>query len=94
MITALAYLVLLGSGVLFVLILLVVRRWTASATSYLFVLFPVATLALGAWLADEPITMHAVTGAVLVMAGVWYGALSPGARHPAVPVPDASPASP
>ena len=91
-ITALVYLVLLGSGALFVLILLVVRRWTASATSYMFVLFPVATLALGAWLADEPVTVHAVAGAVLVMAGVWYGALSPGARRPAVPVPYASPA--
>src|SRR5690606_12184987 len=48
------YLVTLGSVGLFVLILLVVRQWTASATSYMFVLFPVVTLLLEAWLLDEP----------------------------------------
>lgn len=82
---AVVYLVTLGSVGLFVLVLLVVRRWTASATSYMFVLFPVATMALGAWLADEPVTGQAVIGAALVMLGVWFGALSPGARHPVAP---------
>lgn len=71
------YLVTLGSVGLFVLILLVVRQWTASATSYMFVLFPVVTLLLEAWLLDEPITLRAVAGAVMVMSGVWFGALSP-----------------
>lgn len=78
-----AYLVTIGSVGLFVLVLLVVRHWTASATSYMFVLFPVVTMALGAWLADEPATAQGVIGAALVMAGVWFGALSPGARKPA-----------
>lgn len=83
------YLVTAGSVVLFVLILLVVRQWTASATSYMFVLFPLVTMLLGAWLADEAITLQGVTGAVLVMTGVWFGALSPGTRggqpgHPLV----------
>ncbi len=73
----------LGSVGLFILVLLVVRRWTVSATSYMFVLFPVVTLALAAWLLDEPITGEAVTGAALVMLGVWFGALSPGARRAA-----------
>ena len=73
---ALAYLVTLGSAGLFVLVLLVVRRWTASASSYMFVLFPVVTLALAAWLVNEPVTLPAVMGAALVMAGVWFGALS------------------
>ncbi|MGH8952879.1 MAG: DMT family transporter, partial [Acidimicrobiia bacterium] len=77
---ALAYLVTLGSVGLFILILLVVRQWTASATSYMFVLFPVVTMLLGAWLADEAVTIHGVIGALLVMAGVWFGALSPAAR--------------
>lgn len=75
-VAALAYLVTLGSGGLFVLVLLVVRTWTASASSYMFVLFPVVTLALAAWLVHEPITVPAVIGAALVMAGVWFGALS------------------
>lgn len=77
---ALAYLVTLGSVGLFVVVLLLVRRWTASAGSYMFVLFPVVTTVLGVWLADETLSIHAIAGAVLVMAGVWFGALSPGAR--------------
>lgn len=84
---AVVYLVTIGSVGLFVLVLLVMRRWTASATSYMFVLFPVVTMALGAWLADEPVTARAVTGAVLVMAGVWLGALSPGTRREAATAP-------
>ena len=88
---AVAYLVTLGSVGLFVLVLLVVRRWTASATSYMFVLFPVVTMALGAWLADEAVTRQAVTGAALVMLGVWLGALSPGARRLAAPPPAQAP---
>lgn len=75
------YLVVGGSVALFVLVLLVVRRWTASVTSYMFVLFPVVTLALAAVLLDEPVTLVAVAGAALVMAGVWVGALSPAARR-------------
>jgi drug/metabolite transporter (DMT)-like permease len=88
---AVAYLVTLGSVGLFVLFLLVVRRWTASATSYMFVLFPVVTIALGALIADEPVTAQAVTGAALVMAGVWFGALSSGAKRPATVLPECSP---
>jgi drug/metabolite transporter (DMT)-like permease len=64
---AVIYLVTLGSVGLFVLVLLVVRLWTASATSYMFVLFPIVTMALGAWLADEPVTAQGVTGAALVI---------------------------
>lgn len=91
---AVLYLVTFGSVGLFVLVLLVVRRWTASATSYMFVLFPVATLVLEAWILDEPITSQAITGAVLVMFGVWFGALSPGARRrlASTTVPAAGPA--
>lgn len=77
---SLAYLVTLGSVGLFVLLMFVVRRWTASATSYMFVLFPVVTLLLDVLINGEPITVNAVIGAVLVMTGVWFGALSPRAR--------------
>lgn len=77
---AVGYLVTLGSVGLFVLILLVVRKWTASATSYMFVLFPVVTMLLAAALGDERLTMRGVTGALVVMTGVWFGALAPGAK--------------
>ncbi|MBW3619121.1 MAG: EamA family transporter [Actinobacteria bacterium] len=90
---AVLYLVTLGSVGLFVLVLLVVRRWTSSASSYMFVLFPVVTLVLAALIADEPITTDAVVGALLVMTGVWFGALSPGARRVSAPPPAAVPAS-
>jgi drug/metabolite transporter (DMT)-like permease len=86
------YLVTLGSAGLFVVLLLVVRQWTASATSYAFVLFPVSTMLLGAWIADEPITGQGVAGAILVMSGVWFGALSPGARRAPLPVDEPKPA--
>ncbi|MDP8970388.1 MAG: EamA family transporter [Actinomycetota bacterium] len=88
---AVVYLVTLGSVGLFVLVLLVVRRWTASATSYMFVLFPVVTMALEAWLRDEPVTAQAVSGAALVMLGLWSGALSPAARRLAAPLPAQAP---
>ena len=86
---AVVYLVILGSIGLFVLILLVTRQWTASASSYMTVLFPVAAIGLGAWIADEPITVSAVAGTALVVLGVWIGALSPAARRAdALPGPD------
>lgn len=77
---AVVYLVAFGSVGLFVLLLMIVRRWTPSATSYLFVLFPVSTLVLEAVILAEPITLQVVVGALLVMSGVWFGALSPAAR--------------
>jgi drug/metabolite transporter (DMT)-like permease len=92
-IVALGYLVTLGSVGLFLLVLVVVNRWTASATSYLFVLFPVATMALGALISDEHVTLQAVIGAALVMAGVWFGALSPGASRLPAPPPIVAPSS-
>jgi drug/metabolite transporter (DMT)-like permease len=82
---AVIYLVTFGSVGLFVLMLLVMRRWTASATAYSFVLFPVVTMLLEAWLADVPLTVRGLTGAVVVMAGVWFGALAPSVRSPLPP---------
>jgi len=79
--SAFIYLATVGSVGLFVLVLLVIRRWTASSTSYMFVLFPVVTFLLAAWLADEPITVQGAVGAIAVIAGVWFGALSPAARQ-------------
>jgi drug/metabolite transporter (DMT)-like permease len=79
---AVVYLVTIGSVGLFVLTLLVVRLWTASATAYMFVLFPVGAMLLDSWLLDAPLTIRGISGAVVVMASVWFGALSPGATGP------------
>jgi drug/metabolite transporter (DMT)-like permease len=70
---ALAYLVAATVG-LFLLVLVVVQRWTASATSYVFVLMPVIAIALGALVADEPITVTAIVGGAIVCTGVYVGA--------------------
>lgn len=71
---AVAYLILF-SVPLFLLFFVVVRRWTASATSYIFVLFPVVAVLVAALVADEPITWSTAAGAALVMAAVYVGAL-------------------
>jgi drug/metabolite transporter (DMT)-like permease len=71
----LAYLVVLGSIVLFLTYLFVLRRWTASGTSYAFVLFPVVAVVFAAIFQDERITTALVVGGVMVMAGVYVGAL-------------------
>jgi drug/metabolite transporter (DMT)-like permease len=70
---ALAYLVVATVG-LFLLVLVVVQRWTASATSYVFVLMPVVAVALGAVVADEAIAGTTIVGGAIVCAGVYVGA--------------------
>jgi len=74
---AVLYLSTVGSVGLFGLFLLVVRRWTSSATSYAFVAFPVIAILLEAWLLDEPLTLRSAAGALIVIAGVWLGVLAP-----------------
>ena len=83
---ALAYLVVLGSGPVFVLYLVVVRLWSASRAAYTFVLIPLVTVVLSAWIDDEPIGAGLVLGGPLVLAGVYVGALRPGAGT-ALPTP-------
>ncbi|HEU4942819.1 MAG TPA: DMT family transporter, partial [Gaiellaceae bacterium] len=53
---AIGYLVPIGSVLVFVLYVVVLRYWEASRAAYEFVLIPVVTVALSAWLDDEPIT--------------------------------------
>ena len=76
---ALAYMVVLGSGPVFVLYLVVVRLWSASRAAYTFVLIPIVTVVLSAWIDDEPIGAGLVLGGPLVLAGVYVGALRPAA---------------
>lgn len=72
---ALAYMVVVGSGVVFVLYVIVVRLWSASRAAYGFVITPVVTVLLSAWLDDEPVTAALVVGGALVLVGVYVGAL-------------------
>jgi drug/metabolite transporter (DMT)-like permease len=84
---AVAYVVVVGSVVVFLLYLVVLHRWAASRAAYLFVLIPFVTVALSAWLDDEPVEATLVLGGLLVLAGVYVGALRP--RQLASPAPGA-----
>jgi drug/metabolite transporter (DMT)-like permease len=81
---AVVYLVLVGSVVVFVLFLVVLKYWEASRVAYGFVITPIITVLLSAWLDDEPIRLGLVFGGLLILAGVYVGALRP-ARVPAAP---------
>jgi drug/metabolite transporter (DMT)-like permease len=78
---------LIGTPALFVLYVVVIRRWTVSATSYQFVIAPIIAIALGAILLDERVTPLLLLGAPLVLAGVWVGALLPERRSSEVTAP-------
>jgi O-acetylserine/cysteine efflux transporter len=78
--TALAWLVL-SSIVGFVLIVWLLSRWTATATSYIGVLTPLVTIVAASILTGETPTVTFLMGSLLVLAGVYVGALSaPGQR--------------
>jgi drug/metabolite transporter (DMT)-like permease len=70
---SMAYLIGPGSIGVFVLVLYVLARWTASATSYAFLLFPFVAIALGALLLREPIQPSFLAGGAVVLAGVYLG---------------------
>jgi drug/metabolite transporter (DMT)-like permease len=82
---ALGYLVLVGSVAVFLLYLVVLRYWTASRAAYGFVLIPLVTVGLSVWLDDEPVSAGLVLGGLLVLAGVYVGALRPARVSPAPP---------
>lgn len=78
-----AYLVIAGSLGAFWLYVFVLRKWTASAASYQMVLIPLVTVVVSAWLHGERITPAFSVGSVLVLAGVYIGAI----RRPNLPSP-------
>jgi drug/metabolite transporter (DMT)-like permease len=47
----------------------------------MFVLFPVVTMLLDVVISGATLTVHGVIGAVMVMSGVWVGALAPTSRR-------------
>lgn len=89
------FLVLGGSVVVFWLYVFVLRRWTASAVSYTFLLLPLVTIVYGAIFAGERITPGFVSGGGIILAGVWIGALAPERRaSPVEPIPAPVPERP
>ena len=82
---AVEYMVVIGSGVVFTLYVVVLGRWDASRANYGFVIIPIVTVLVSAWLLDEAITWRLVSGGSFVLVGVYLGALRGSrrsARHP------------
>lgn len=75
--TAMLYLVLAGSVGVFWLFVYVLRRWTASAVSFEFLLIPLATIPISALLTGEVVTPLMLVGGAIILAGVYTGALAP-----------------
>jgi len=74
---AFGYLILFVNLVTFLLYLFILERWTASGTSYGFVVIPLVTVVVAATLADEQITWNFALGGLFVLSGVFFGALLP-----------------
>jgi drug/metabolite transporter (DMT)-like permease len=74
---AVIYLILFGSIVAFVSGLYVLTHWTASAASYQIVLMPFVTVIFASWLANETVTFIFALGGLLVLLGVYIGAIMP-----------------
>jgi drug/metabolite transporter (DMT)-like permease len=81
---AFAYIVVVVTIAMFLLVLYVIRRWAASRVSYSMVLAPLVTIVLASTLANEQITWQFLLGGTIVVAGVFIGALMP-ARQRAQP---------
>jgi drug/metabolite transporter (DMT)-like permease len=79
---AFIYLVVAVTIVAFLLYMFVLEEWTASGTSYGFVLVPLVTIVVASAVAGEPITAAFLAGTALVLAGVYVGALLPAKENP------------
>lgn len=73
-IIAVAYLVTFGSMGLFGLTVLLLRRWSSSASAYAMVIVPLVTVVLETLITRAPVLIGTVLGAVLVLTGTWFGA--------------------
>lgn len=72
---ALGYVSAVGSVAVFLLYVFVIQRWGASRAAYTFVIIPFITLLLSAWLDEEPVGAGLLAGGLLVLTGVYIGAL-------------------
>jgi drug/metabolite transporter (DMT)-like permease len=80
--TAFGYLVIFVTILAFLLYVQVLTKWTASGTSYGFVIIPLVTVIVATVLTDEQISTNFLLGAALVLTGVLVGALLPSKDKP------------
>jgi len=79
---AFIYLVIFVTIVAFLLYMFVLSKWSASKTSYGFVLVPLVTIVVASSVVGEEITLNFLVGAGFVLAGVLVGALLPSKTKP------------
>ncbi|MGI8517355.1 MAG: DMT family transporter [Acidimicrobiia bacterium] len=72
---AVSYLIV-SSAIMFALFIFVIQRWTAGSASYFTSLLPITAVLAAAPLLNEPLTAALFIGGVVVLAGVYVGALS------------------
>jgi drug/metabolite transporter (DMT)-like permease len=88
---AVAYLVVLGSVVMFALFLHALARWTASAMSYITLLMPLVTVSLAAVLTGERISPSFAAGGVIILVGVYVGSFQRPRTRPVTSLPECLP---
>ena len=79
---AFLYLAIFVTVIAFLLYMFVLGKWSASGTSYGFVLVPLVTIVVASTLVGEQITSNFLIGAGLVLVGVFVGALLPSKQKP------------
>jgi drug/metabolite transporter (DMT)-like permease len=83
---AMAYMVVIGSGIVFILWVFVLKRWDASRAAYNFVLLPPITLVFSNLITGEEVGVELILGGVVILVGVYIGALRPARRVVEVPI--------
>lgn len=67
---------IMSASVAFILMVWLLSKWSASATSYSTVLQPLVTVAVASWLAGEQVTLMFALGGAFALIGVYVGALT------------------
>jgi drug/metabolite transporter (DMT)-like permease len=70
-------LIIFVTVIAFGLYLYTLNNWSASGTSYAFVIIPLITIIIASSIANEEITSNFLLGTVMVLSGVIVGALLP-----------------
>jgi drug/metabolite transporter (DMT)-like permease len=73
---AVGYLII-ASAVMFALFIFVIQRWSAGSASYMAALLPLTAVVAASIMLGEPITLTMVIGGLVVLTGVYIGALAP-----------------